>query len=129
MLEWFLLICKESVKNILWVDLQNAFVKTIPHCFFDEEKNLIEPHMENLMLKHLIGNNCPVFYNGLLEVTFQNWIYEVIFWNFGSGHFLSIPSWPSYITEIQSLSNQSFQHNSKFLLKTFFWTLISHFHH
>ena len=46
-------------------------------------------------------------------VVFSNWHSEVSVWNFVSEQSLSKPHWLSYITKkYQSLSNQSFQHNS-----------------
>ena len=32
--------------------------------------NLIEPHIGKLILKHLIGNDCLEFHNGLLDSSF-----------------------------------------------------------
>ena len=32
--------------------------------------NWIEPHMGKMILNHLVGNNCPLFHNGLPESYF-----------------------------------------------------------
>ena len=46
--------------------------------------NLIEPRMEKLIINHLIGNNCPEFRHGFLDlVLFQTdsrkWLLETLF--------------------------------------------------
>ena len=48
--------------------------------------NLIEARMGKLILNHLIGNNCPVFGNGLLatcffKLTLGSDCLELSFWN------------------------------------------------
>ena len=54
--------------------------------------NLIEPRMGKLILNNLIGNNCPEFYNGLLESYFFKLTLESDFLELASGHSISKPS-------------------------------------
>ena len=76
--------------------------------------NLIEPRMGKLMVNHLIGNGCPEFCKQwtsrqlLFQIDFGKWLFGTLF--LGSP-FQNHPD-SVMLKNYQSLSNQSFKHNS-----------------